>query len=129
MANSGAEPQVGIFWQFNRRLVIDSTPVSFAEPYGDCLTHPCGHLRFWTMLQQSGSVPSEVEYEEAPRGRVLFDKRRERYVLLADLCIRNNQRLVNRIMARLHLPPKQTDVDTDDHYRCSKCLARSQRRS
>lgn len=123
-----SEPRVGIFWLFNRRLVIDSTPVSAAEPYGDCLTHPRGHLRYWTMLQKSGQVPTEVEYEEPPRGRGLFDKRRDQFVLLADRCILNRRDVVNRIMAQMHLPPDQTDLDTDSHYRCGRCLARSLKR-
>lgn len=127
MSSSTSEPMVGIFWLFSRRLVIDSTPLSEAEPYGECLTHPRGHLRYWTMLQQSGQVPIDVEYEWPPRGRVLFDQRRDRFVLLADRCILNRSPLVKQIMARMHLPPEKTDVDADSHYRCSRCLAHSRR--
>lgn len=36
------EPFVGIFWVIDGRLVIDSTPLSEAEPYGDHLTHARG---------------------------------------------------------------------------------------
>jgi len=128
MLNSSCEPLVGIFWLFKRRLLIDSTPVTSAEPYGDCMTHARGHLRYWTTLQENGVVPADVEYETPPRGRVLFDKRRDRYVLLADRCILNRRDVVSRIMARMRLPPEMIEVDTDSHYRCYKCLQGDRRR-
>jgi hypothetical protein len=127
MVSSCPEPLVGIFWRFRRRLVIDATPLSSAELYGFCLTHPRGHHSHWTDLQNNGQVPKDVEYEEPPRGRVLFDKRRDRFVLLADRCILSRRDVVRQIMTQMHLPEAQTDVDTDAHYRCSKCLARSTR--
>jgi hypothetical protein len=31
---------LGIFWLVDGKLIIDSSPLSEAEPYGDHLTHP-----------------------------------------------------------------------------------------
>jgi hypothetical protein len=129
MASRPCEPLVGIFWYFDGRLLTDCTPLSQAEPYGDCLTHPRGHYRYWTSLQRRGVVPGDVEYEEPPRGRVLFDRRRDRFVVLADACILRRHRLVQQIMAKMHLPAPKTDIDRDAHYRCEACLARSFRRA
>lgn len=119
------EPLVGIFWYFRRRLLTDCTPVSQAEPYSACLTHSRGHIDVWTEMQVHGQVPQDVEYEEPPRGRVLFDKRRDRFVLLADPCILRRRGLVQQIVASLHLPVERTEMDRDAHYRCAECLARS----
>jgi hypothetical protein len=125
MATRSGEPRVGIFWYFERRLLMDCTPLSQAEPYGDCfLTHPRGHLRYWTLLQRRGVVPRDVEYEEPARGRVSFARHRDRYVLLADACILRRRGLVQRIIARMHLPAARTDIERDDHYCCATCLAR-----
>ena len=117
-----AEPRVGIFWFFGGNLIIDSTPLSAAEPYGDCLTHPRGHLEVWTAFQRRREVPSEVEYEEPPRGRVLFDRRRDRFFLLADRCILKSIDVPQRIMATMHLPDLNTETGADEHYRCFVCL-------
>jgi hypothetical protein len=118
------EPQVGIFWLLQRRLVIDCTSLHAAEPYGDSLTHSRGHLQYWTELQRRGEVPAEVEYEEPPRGRVLFDRRNDRFVLLADRCILKRGDVVRRLMRQMHLPPERTETVRDDHYRCKICLLR-----
>ena len=45
------EARVGIFWLYNDQLVIDSTPLSQAEPYGDVLTHATGHIDHWTAFR------------------------------------------------------------------------------
>jgi hypothetical protein len=115
------EPRVGIFWLFDGTLIIDSTPLSKAEPYGDSLGHATGHIDHWALLQQSGAVPSEVEYEEPPRGRVVYDKREAQFYLLADECILGRPEVVQKIMQALHLP-KNAQLGTDAHYRCFKCV-------
>jgi len=115
------EPHVGIFWLLHGKLVIDSTPLSEAEPYGDHLTHPAGHDTVWRKFQKSGIVPADVEYEEPPRGRVTYDTKTRRFTLLADKCILGNKRIVSKIMSALSLP-KTTKTGTDEHYKCSSCL-------
>jgi hypothetical protein len=116
------EPSVGIFWVIGGKLVIDSTPLSQAEPYGVHLSHLGGHLEVWTMLQQKGTVPSDIEYEEAPRGRVIYNANTGRFSFLADKCILRDKIMLTKIMSELHLPSENTDKGTDAHYRCSSCL-------
>jgi len=118
--NKAREPRVGIFWLFRGRLIVDSTPVSQGEPYADHIGHATGHIDYWTGLQERGVVPKEVEYEEFPRGRVIYDPKAERYTLLADKCILSRPAIVKEILRELHLP-KNTMLDTDFHYRCSVC--------
>jgi hypothetical protein len=116
------EPRVGIFWLVGKRLITDSTPLTKAEPYGTALGHTTSHIDHWTGLQHAGAVPAEVEYEEPPRGRVVFDGREQRFYLMADRCILGRRDVVAEIMEAMHLPD-DTVLATDDHYRCFHCLA------
>jgi hypothetical protein len=115
------EPRVGIFWVLDGKLLIDSTPLSGAEPYGDFKVHPGDHCSVWPRFQQTGAVPAEMEYEEAPRGRVMYNTKLGQYTLLADRCILRRTELVSRIKSELRLPANTT-VGTDSHYRCFSCL-------
>jgi hypothetical protein len=115
-------PRVGIFWVVGRRLLFDSTPVSEAELYGDCKNHPRGHIDHWRQMQMTGVVPFDVEYEEPPRGRCVFNVKVDKFTILADRCILKKRNLVKKIMEELQLPPETTVCDTDPHYRCYKCL-------
>lgn len=123
-----APPKVGIFWLIADRLILDASPLNEAEPYGDCLTHQKGHIDFWTEQQRLGELPKEVEYEEHPRGRVVFNTKTHRFMMYADRCILVNKAAVNQIKKAMHLPLGQTDVGTDGrsgHYRCYRCLESS----
>lgn len=113
------EPCVGIFWLVNGRLVLYSTPVSEAEPYGRALNHPEGHPKTWEQVLRSGAAPPGSEYDEFPRGRIV--KVEGRFILLADKCILKDGAIIREIRARLNLP-SNLNVDTDSHYRCPACL-------
>ena len=120
---SKPEARVGIFWIVDGELLIDSTLLSEAEEYDDFRIHPRDHISVWETFQQNGTVPREVEYEESPRGRVMFDTRTKRFTLLADHCILKDKILVRKIMQALHLP-RNAQLDEDSHYRCSSCSRR-----
>ena len=116
------EQCVGIFWLFDGELIIDSTPLSKAEPYDTALTHPTGHDDHWERLQKKGIVPAEVDYMRPPRGRVFFQTREERFDFYADKCILSQRKVVRKIMDALHLPLGKTTEGGDTHYRCFNCL-------
>jgi hypothetical protein len=88
------KPAVGIFWRINRTLVIDRSTLEEAEPYSDCLTHEAGHYERWQQWQTLGPArlarkgfPAQIawtEYDDWPRGRVVYQKPTQQFVLYAD---------------------------------------------
>ncbi|MGA2607313.1 MAG: hypothetical protein ABSH01_07640 [Terriglobia bacterium] len=119
--NLDRAPQLGIFWLINGKLIIDSSPLTEAEPYGNHLGHPRSHIEVWEKYQRGGKVPLEMEYEQAPRGRVMFDRTSDTFTILADKCILRRKDLIAGIKSELKLP-KSTRLSTDSHYRCFTCL-------
>jgi hypothetical protein len=116
-------PCVGIFWMLpDGRLIAESSSLSAAEKYGNCLTHSGSHIDAWAELQMNGQVAADVEYEEYPRGRVSFEIREDRFLIMADRCILCRKDLVRKIKMLMNLTGKQTEVSPDLHYRCSRCL-------
>ena len=118
----GAQPCVGIFWVFGGEVILDTTPISQADRYGEAMTHPRGHLQHWTELQRTRAVSPDVEYENPPRGRVVYSPREGRFMLYADRCILTRKNFLRRIMAEMNLPTKRTKTFSDEHYRCLHCL-------
>ena len=116
------EPRVGIFWLVDGKLLIDSTLLSAAEKYEDFRIHSGNHVSVWEKFQQNGTAPREMEYEEAPRGRVMYNAKSQRFTLLADKCILKDKRIVSKIMSEMNLPSKNMEKETDSHYRCFACL-------
>jgi hypothetical protein len=124
---ANSKPLVGIFWWFRGKLIFDASPLNRAEKYGDCLTHSRSHIDYWTGLQQRHEVPREIEYEEPPRGRVMWNTVSKRSLILADRCILRNQAVLKRIMRTMRLPTWDTDTGRDGHYCCFRCLQRQWR--
>jgi len=73
-------------------------------------------------MQMAGLVPRDVEYEEFPRGRIVYNIKTEMFLLLADRCILKKGSLVKKIIKQLDLPVAKTKGATDPHYRCFRCL-------
>jgi hypothetical protein len=117
-----AIPNVGIFFLVGDNLLIDRTPVSEGEIYGDFKIHERGHDAYWEILKQTGVVPQDSEYDDYPRGRVAYNIKTGKYSLFLDRCILKNKSDVKKIMAELNLPTRRTETDTDSHYRCPLCL-------
>jgi len=115
------ESRVGIFWLVRNKLLFDTTPLNEVEPYGDHLTHPRSHIDVWEQFQRLGQAPRESEYEEYPRGRVMYHPATGTSLLLADKCILDRKDLVAQIKDALHLLTN-TKLGTDPHYRCFRCL-------
>jgi hypothetical protein len=55
------------------------------------------------------------EYEEWPRGRIVFDRVKKPFVLYADRKLILPE-TITKIQARFALPPDKTIVETDFHY-------------
>ena len=75
-------------------LLIDSTSLADAEPYGDFLTHPRGHYEVWSHWQRRRAAPLAAqsvyqaiachEYEDFPRGRIVYEIKSGRFIVYAD---------------------------------------------
>src|SRR5438128_736051 len=112
-ANSAKTPQVGIFFFAQERLWVECTPLPQAEDYGACKTHSRSHDEYWSNLVSAGEVPDD-EYEEHPRGRVVYDSSVRRFTLFADRCILVSKVLVQSVIRKLNLPTN-TVLKADSH--------------
>lgn len=123
------EPKVGIFFVYDRKPFIESTPVSEGAPYGSFTGHDTGHPSFWRSLQQNGVVPKDIDYDEVPRGRVGYETRERKFYVFVDACIKNDTDMMDRIEREMNLPTADTaPPKLDSHYRCPCCLKTAKQR-
>lgn len=120
---SGPSPSTGILWLYGEKLLMACTPLSESEHYGDCLTSPASHVDGWEDLRQNGTVRADEEYDDFPRGRVVYDTKRDVFVLYADRCVLKQNRYVDAVIEEFGLPEAKFETKTDLHYRCTECLA------
>ena len=124
-------PQVAIFWlvqatEGEARLLAAGCPLDQAEPYGDCLTYGPGHYETWAHWRRDRTVEPALraivrsyEYENWPRGRIVFDRSRDLFVLYAD-CKLLTREMIARIATQFHLPAERTEITSDLHYQSTE---------
>jgi hypothetical protein len=127
------QPCVGIYWGISNQsgeisIVVDVSILADAEPYGDFLTHPRGHYEAWEAWRRLGTpglvqrglpdVFQTNEYEDFPRGRVVYDGEHKRFVIYADRRLQTLP-IIADIVRAFHLEAESYIIQSDSHYRSS----------
>jgi hypothetical protein len=124
-------PHVGIFWvvqatEDEARLLAAGCPLDEAEAYGDFLTYGPGHYETWDHWRRGRPVGPALratvwlyEYEDWPRGRIVFDRARDLFIIYADRKLLTPATIA-RIETHFHLPPERTEVQSDWHYQSTE---------
>ena len=121
---------VGLFWAVEEPgsapLIAHAVSLAHAVPYGDMLTVETGHFEYWSELARRGvsalrragipTAPVWSEYEEWPRGRVLYDRTTRRFVIRADRQL-HQPAFVLLIADRFRIAAEDATILCDDHYR------------
>lgn len=125
------QSSVGIFWvvepkRGEPRLLTARCSLEFAESYGDCLTFGPGHCDMWEGWRKAGITDPSLralirahEYEDWPRGRIVFDRSKDRFVLYADRKLMLPGTIA-RIQKQFSISTGQTTVETDFHYQSNE---------
>ena len=116
------QSMVGIFWLIGDRLILDTSHFSVKQSLMAIICTGRVISTAGERSKVSGPVSRESEYEEPPRGRVVFNKRTQRFALYADRCILKRKAVVKHIIEAMRLPTSQTNIGTDSHFGHYKCL-------
>ncbi len=119
--SADAVPCVGIFWfvmQAGRpELFTCRTPWPEAEDYGDFKTEAMAHYDFWPSLRKKLKLMGE--YEDWPRGRVVYHVRDEVFTAYIDRHLSGDS-FRTAILEAFRLPPERTRFAFDAHYSGAK---------
>ena len=126
---------VGIFWAVqstgSKPFLLDHRcSLREAELYGRMLTCAHGHYDVWEEWREGmppcperiAQVVAISEYEEWPRGRIVYNPTEEQFTLYADSQILARPELVEELHEKFGLPPNRTLRKTDEHYRSKREL-------
>jgi hypothetical protein len=117
-------PHLGIFWVVQTsngeaRILAAGCPLDQAEPYGDCLTYGPGHYETWAQWRRDKTVDLALraivrsyEYEDWPRGRIVFDRARDLFILYADSKLLTPATIA-RLKTQFHLPALSENLSSD----------------
>lgn len=107
-------------------LLCNAIELSDAEHYGEVLTHPGGHYEYWEAMKQRGpawlrarNLSAELlrtEYEDWPRGRVVYHVKKAKFITYADPRVRTGARIA-LVRTAFRMADIKLVVREDSHYR------------
>jgi hypothetical protein len=123
-----SEPHVGLFYLIHGQVYWEGIPVSSADGTPYFKSYPKTHAQYWkeTLLRR---IPSLSGYDSSsfPRGRVVFDKTKDTYDLIADNCIIDSPLVMERIVSEMGLPEEKVKTSRDVNFECSECRTARER--
>lgn len=124
--NVGVAPQIGIYWLHGGSVLGLACALAQAEPgIPEILDSPFTHVEAWPSVRAAAGLPPELEYDELPRGRVLFAYGPQTSIVYGDRALigvpggRTSSPVLNRraaIMAFFSLSAVSVVWRHDDHY-------------
>ena len=125
-----AAGKIGFFWvvadiKGKDVVLVEAIGLAEAELDGSALTHSGGHYDCWETMRSRGApyirsrglsmALLQSEYEEWPRGRIVFHTGTLRFSLLADRRLHTPER-IGLIRDEFNLPKDSFDIHLDGHY-------------
>ena len=105
--------QIGLFFIVRVELLLHSCKLAEGEPYGDFLNYPFSHDKVWWEHYRKSY---NVDFDYYPRGRIVYNKEKQHYILYFDVCIEDEaEEMQSRFLTTT------CHMSRDDHYQCHKC--------
>lgn len=112
--NRLTESHVGAFYMIGDTLLSNNVKVSDGDEYGGFVNYST-HWDLWKALCQTYRKLSNYEYDDFPRGRVVFDKTNRKFIIYLDKKL-NNPKAIDKICQEYGLGSNYVVNDTDEHY-------------
>jgi len=115
-------PEVGIFWihpKTNELFGVHGEAHDTAIDDSLFLNTHHDHYQAWKNMKRQKALPEEFEYseyEDVPRGRVIFDKEAKKHRVFGPTKQMKNPQVQSRILREFNLPKAQTIFADDVHY-------------
>lgn len=108
--------EVGIFWLFKNELLKDSVPYTQGEEYGDFVNGKSDHCSYWMTIQRSNPAAAMYEYDQVPRGRVVYSKKDDKFIIYGSERFVRNDVQRGMVVTSFKLPLEKTVFRADEHY-------------
>lgn len=111
-----APPKIGIFWHYRGALLVYSRAVSEVAESAGFIDVDMSHYAYWRTFQIADPELEILEYEEVPRGRVLYDAGKKLYKVYSSTRLIENQTIRELVLKTFCLPASGTVFESDLHY-------------
>lgn len=106
---------LGIFWYWNQKLLCVKQSASMADSTNGMIDSHLTHVKEWASFQEKHSELRLVEYEEIPRGRIIYEIKTKIFWVFMDKTL-FSARFKNKLIETFQLPSARVQFSRDPHY-------------
>lgn len=108
--------EVGIFWIFDGMLIPESIPHTEGEEYGEFVNGKTSHYDFWRSVQRLVPKLRDYEYEQIPRGRVIYSRRDGKFHIYGSEQFVKNEAEKQMVLKAFSIAASEAVFRFDEHY-------------
>ena len=107
--------KIGIFWYYQEAVIGIAHIATTVDSLG-LADSPYAHVSYWKELQLQIPALLSLEYEEVPRGRVIFDSNKQKLRVFLDVKLLKKD-IINKVAAFFDAEFDDLLLRKDPHYR------------
>ncbi len=108
---------IGLFWIYKKKIYLKSIEICYVRTINGFKDCDFSHYETWDEIASTHQNLYFYEYEDIPRGRVVFDVTKERYIVYANREIITSVKKQTLILDAFKLADTKLDFIVDEHYK------------
>jgi len=107
---------IGIFWIYKQNIYLKTIDIDSVEANNDFIDSDFAHYQIWDEISSQNKDFYLYEYEDIPRGRVIYDVKNANYIIYSSNDIINSDESKKIIVKAFDLNENSVIFKYDAHY-------------
>jgi len=108
---------IGIFWIYKQEIYLKSISMDTVKAINNFIDSDFSHYQVWDEISSQNKDFYLYEYEDIPRGRVVYDIEKLRYIVYSNDDIINSSKAKKLIIEAFNLNASNVIFQYDMHYK------------
>jgi hypothetical protein len=108
--------QIGVFWIYQNKIYFKTQNLQDIKPINGFIDSDLSHYKVWDEIKYKNKDFYIYEYEEVPRGRVVYDIDNQNFIVYCNKDILLNWQNKKQILEAFKIKDKKCDFKEDEHY-------------
>lgn len=108
---------IGVFWIYKKQIYLKPIKVHEVKEINGFIDSDFSHYQAWDEISSQNKDFYLYEYENIPRGRIVYDIKNAHYIAYANDDIINSEEAKKIIIKAFHLDKDKVLFQYDSHYK------------
>jgi len=111
------DKNIGIFWIFENKIFSETQKINDIKTINGFKDSDLSHYQVWNKIRNQHPKFYLYEYEDIPRGRVVYNVSKNKFVIYCNENILQDEILKRLILEKFQLLNEKSVFQEDEHYK------------